>query len=219
MASVFSIGYQYPHPPLQKRHQIKITKFAAADLIIAAAFTFAVPTSSLADAITSSSDSSAATENDIQAVIDGVSPVSRTAGYTHTTTAEQNGITFTADWNDVPAGSETTFHVARTEGSSSAKARMDVPTYWDAGERQHCWVTQWRVHLKLCRLSSQIQSPHRYRRQVSYGVSALGRDHTMDSRSGLQLARVQCSSLRTPSLGCPRERARSSRHLPLLPYA
>ena len=81
----------------------------------------------------------------------------------------------------------------------------------------HCWVTQWGVHLKLCRLSSQIQSPHRYRRQVSYGVSALGRDHAMGSRSGLQLARVQCSSLRTPSLGCPRERARSSRHLPLLP--
>ena len=46
MASVFSIGYQYLHPLLQKRHQIKITKFAAADLIIAAAFTFAVPTGS-----------------------------------------------------------------------------------------------------------------------------------------------------------------------------
>lgn len=136
MASMFSIRYQYLHPPLQKRYQIKITKFAAADLLIAAAFTFAVPTSSLADAITSSSDSSAVTENDIQAVIDGVSPVSRTAGYARTTTAEQNGITFTADWNDVPAGSETTFHVAQTEGSSSAKARMDVPAYWDAGERQ-----------------------------------------------------------------------------------
>ena len=135
MASMFSIGYQYLHPPLQKRYQIKITKFAAADLLITAAF-FCRPTSSLADAITSSSDSSAVTENDIQAVIDGVSPVSRTAGYAHATTAEQNGITFTADWNDVPAGSETTFHVAQTEGSSSAKARMDVPTYWDAGERQ-----------------------------------------------------------------------------------
>lgn len=43
MASMFSIGYQYLHPPLQKRYQIKITKFAAADLLITAAFIFAVP--------------------------------------------------------------------------------------------------------------------------------------------------------------------------------
>lgn len=63
-------------------------------------------------------------------------PCHGAASHAHTTTAEQNGITFTADWNDVPAGSETTFHVVQTEGSSSTKARMDVPTYWDAGERQ-----------------------------------------------------------------------------------
>ena len=53
------------------------------------------------------------------------------ATYAHTATAEQNGVTFTVGWDDAPAGTATTFHVTQTGGSFSAKARMDVPIYWD----------------------------------------------------------------------------------------
>lgn len=35
-----------------------------------------------------------------------------------------------------PAGTATTFHVTQTSGSSQAKARMDVPTYWDGGSQE-----------------------------------------------------------------------------------
>ena len=56
--------------------------------------------------------------------------------YTHSTTATQNGVTFTVSWNDAPAGTATTFHVTQTNGSSQAKARMDVPTYWDGGSQE-----------------------------------------------------------------------------------
>lgn len=56
-------------------------------------------------------------------------------GYAHSATASQNGVTFTVSWNDAPAGSATTFHVTQTNGSSQAKARMDVPTYWDDGSQ------------------------------------------------------------------------------------
>ena len=35
-----------------------------------------------------------------------------------------------------PAGTATTFHVTQTNGSSQAKARMDVPTYWDGGSQE-----------------------------------------------------------------------------------
>lgn len=54
-------------------------------------------------------------------------------GYAHSATASQNGVTFTVSWNDAPAGAATTFHVTQTNGSSQAKTRMDVPTYWDGG--------------------------------------------------------------------------------------
>ncbi|HJI43854.1 MAG TPA: hypothetical protein OIL77_00220 [Coriobacteriaceae bacterium] len=56
--------------------------------------------------------------------------------YTHSATASQNGVTFTVSWNDAPAGTATTFHVTQTNGSSQAKARMDVPTYWDGGSHE-----------------------------------------------------------------------------------
>ncbi|MFR2055531.1 MAG: transglutaminase domain-containing protein, partial [Collinsella sp.] len=56
--------------------------------------------------------------------------------YAHSATATQNGVTFTVSWNDAPAGSATTFHVTQTNGSSQAKARMDVPTYWDGGSHE-----------------------------------------------------------------------------------
>ena len=58
------------------------------------------------------------------------------AGYAHSATASQNGVTFTVSWNDAPAGTATTFHVTQTNGSSQAKARMDVPTYWDGGSQE-----------------------------------------------------------------------------------
>ena len=61
-----------------------------------------------------------------------ISATSQT-GYAHSATATQNGVTFTVSWNDAPAGTATTFHVTQANGSSQAKARMDVPTYWDGG--------------------------------------------------------------------------------------
>ena len=57
-------------------------------------------------------------------------------GYAHSATSSQNGVTFTVSWNDAPAGTATTFHVTQTNGSSQAKARMDVPTYRDGGNHE-----------------------------------------------------------------------------------
>lgn len=64
-----------------------------------------------------------------------ISATSQT-GYAHSATATQNGVTFTVSWNDAPAGTATTFHVTQTNGSSQAKARMDVPTYWDGDSHE-----------------------------------------------------------------------------------
>ena len=64
-----------------------------------------------------------------------ISATSQTT-YAHSATATQNGVTFTVSWNDAPAGAATTFHVTQTNGSSQAKARMDVPTYWDGGSQE-----------------------------------------------------------------------------------
>ena len=64
-----------------------------------------------------------------------ISTTSQTT-YAHSATASQNGVTFTVSWNDAPAGTATTFHVTQTNGSSHAKARMDVPTYWDGGSQE-----------------------------------------------------------------------------------
>ena len=64
-----------------------------------------------------------------------ISTTSQTT-YAHSATAAQNGVTFTVSWNDAPAGTATTFHVTQTNGSSQAKARMDVPTYWDGGSQE-----------------------------------------------------------------------------------
>lgn len=62
--------------------------------------------------------------------------VAAETGYAHSATASQNGVIFTVSWNDAPAGTATTFHVTQTNGSSQAKARMDVPTYWDGGSQE-----------------------------------------------------------------------------------
>ena len=64
-----------------------------------------------------------------------ISATSQTT-YAHSATASQNGVNFTVSWNDAPAGTATTFHVTQTNGSSQAKARMDVPTYWDGGSQE-----------------------------------------------------------------------------------
>lgn len=64
-----------------------------------------------------------------------ISTTSQTT-YAHSATASQNGVTFTVSWNDAPAGTATTFHVTQANGSSQAKARMDVPTYWDGGSHE-----------------------------------------------------------------------------------
>ena len=73
--------------------------------------------------------------------------------YAHTATAEQSGVTFTVGWDDAPAGAATTFHVTQTGGSSAAKARMDVPTYWDTNGSQEsaCDPTrsQWGSYYEL----------------------------------------------------------------------
>lgn len=64
-----------------------------------------------------------------------ISATSQTT-YAHSATASQNGVTFTVSWNDAPAGTATTFHVTQTNDSSQAKARMDVPTYWNGGGQE-----------------------------------------------------------------------------------
>lgn len=90
-----------------------------------------------------------------------ISATSQT-GYAHSATATQNGVTFTISWNDAPAGTATTFHVTQTNGSSQAKARMDVPTYWDGGS-----------HESVCDPSRQAWSSY-------YSLGAAGHDFTFD---------------------------------------
>lgn len=82
--------------------------------------------------------------------------------YAHSATATQNGVTFTASWNDAPAGTGTTFHVTQTNGSSQAKARMDVPTYWDGGSQE-----------SVCDPSRQAWASY-------YNLGTAGHDFTFD---------------------------------------
>lgn len=90
-----------------------------------------------------------------------ISTTSQT-GYAHSATATQNGVTFTVSWNDAPAGTATTFHVTQTNGSSQAKARMDVPTYWDGGSQE-----------SVCDPSRQAWSSY-------YTLGTAGHDFTFD---------------------------------------
>ena len=83
-------------------------------------------------------------------------------GYAHSATATQNGVTFTVSWNDAPAGTATTFHVTQTNGSSQAKARMDVPTYWDGGGQE------------------SVCDPSRPAWASYYSLGAAGHDFTFD---------------------------------------
>lgn len=92
---------------------------------------------------------------------EAISAASQTT-YAHSATASQNGVTFTVSWNDAPAGTATTFHVTQTNGSSQAKARMDVPTYWDGGG-----------HESVC-------DPSRATWGSYYNLGATGHDFTFD---------------------------------------
>lgn len=82
--------------------------------------------------------------------------------YAHSATATQNGVTFTVSWNDAPAGTATTFHVTQINGSSQAKARMDVPTYWDGGGQE-----------SVCDPSRQAWASY-------HSLGAAGHDFTFD---------------------------------------
>ena len=90
-----------------------------------------------------------------------ISATSQT-GYAHSATASQNGVNFTASWNDTPAGTAMTFHVTQTNGSPQAKARMDVPTYWDGGSQE-----------SVCDPSRQAWSSY-------YSLGTAGHDFTFD---------------------------------------
>lgn len=92
---------------------------------------------------------------------EAISATSQT-GYAHSATATQNGVTFIVSWNDAPAGTATTFHVAQAGGSSRAKARMDVPTYWDGGSQE-----------SVCDPSRQAWSGY-------YSLGTAGHDFTFD---------------------------------------
>lgn len=103
--------------------------------------TNAVTTES-ADGTTAATGTATATSTPISSLRAQTTPTPATisttsqTGYAHSATATQNGVTFTVSWNNAPAGTATTFHVTQTNGSSQAKARMDVPTYWDGGSHE-----------------------------------------------------------------------------------
>lgn len=90
-----------------------------------------------------------------------ISATSQTT-YAHSATATQNGVTFTVSWYDAPAGTATTFHVTQANGSSQAKARMDVPTYWDGGSQE-----------SVCDPSRQAWASY-------YSLGTTGHDFTFD---------------------------------------
>lgn len=80
------------------------------------------------------SPESAAAEPAAQSYENAIAPTATTTTYTHTETAEQNGVTFTVGWNDAAAGEPTTFHLSATGGSGAYKFRMDAPFYMNPGE-------------------------------------------------------------------------------------
>lgn len=104
--------------------------------------TSAVSTESAGDTTAATPGTPAATGTPTPSLLAQTSPTPETisttsqTGYAHSATATQNGVTFTVSWNDAPAGTATTFHVTQGNGSSQAKARMDVPTYCDGGSQE-----------------------------------------------------------------------------------
>ena len=126
--------------------------------------TSAVSTESAADTTTATNTAATGTPS-LRAQANptpaAISPTSQT-GYAHSATAAQNGVTFTVSWNDAPAGTATTFHVTQANGSSQAKARMDVPTYWDGGSQE------------------SVCDPSRPAWASYYSLGAAGHDFTFD---------------------------------------
>lgn len=110
------------------------------------------------------------------------------ATYAHTAIAEQNGVTFTVGWDDAPAGTATTFHVTQTGGSFSAKARMDVPTYWDTDGSQEsvCDPTrsQWGSYYELG------DDGYEFRFELTASGSYYINFYFMDTESGVSYMRT-----------------------------
>lgn len=109
-----------------------------------------------------------------------ISTTSQT-GYAHSATASQNGVTFTVSWNDAPAGTATTFHVTQANGSSQAKARMDVPTYWDGGSQE-----------SVCDPSRQAWASY-------YSLRARARDRAQRTHVGPQFTCVELAKVPIPN--------------------
>lgn len=118
-----------------------------------------------ADANTADATTPGTTAPSLRAQTNGtpetISTTSQTT-YAHSATASQNGVTFTVSWNDAPAGTATTFHVTQANGSSQAKARMEVPTYWDGGSQE------------------SVCDPSRPAWGSYYNLGATGHDFTFD---------------------------------------
>lgn len=126
--------------------------------------TTATPGTAAATGIPTATDTTTPTPS-LSAQTNGTPEAISTAaetGYAHSATASQNGVTFTVSWNDAPAGTATTFYVTQTNGSSQAKARMDVPTYWDGGGKE-----------SVCDPSRQAWSSY-------YSLGTTGHDFTFD---------------------------------------
>ncbi|MBS4780612.1 MAG: hypothetical protein KH012_09835, partial [Collinsella sp.] len=130
--------------------------------------TSAVSTESAGDTTAATPGTPAATGTPTPSLLAQTSPTPETisatsqTGYAHSATASQNGVTFTVSWNDAPAGTATTFHVTQANGSSQAKARMDVPTYWDGGSQE-----------SVCDPSRQAWASY-------YSLGTAGHDFTFD---------------------------------------
>lgn len=111
---------------------------------------------------------------------EAISATSQTS-YAHSATARQNGVTFTVSWNDAPAGTATTFHVTQTSGSSQAKARMDVPTYWDGGSQE-----------SVCDPSRQAWASY-------YSLRARARDRAQRIHEGPQFTCMELAKVPIPN--------------------
>lgn len=68
---------------------------------------------------------------DVESELPYGTAVEQSITYSHSQTAEQNGVTFTVYWDEPQPGQETHFHVTVYGGSEQAKVRMDAPGYYD----------------------------------------------------------------------------------------
>ena len=114
----------------QHREHLLLTFMASFFLLGALCFT---------PVLKASSQTAWADDQDI-AVDDGIdgegevpdgTPVAQDITYSHSQTAEQNGVVFTVYWDEPSLAQETHFHVTVYGASENARARMDVPYYTD----------------------------------------------------------------------------------------